>query len=87
VGRLHEDEFVTYKTIFLSQKVVFVDLPLYFYFQRSDSIMGAPFNFKRAFDAMDAVIERYDFFLTNEIDLLEETYFFYYQFMETRFFK
>lgn len=75
VGRLHEDEYITYKAIYFSNKIVFVDVPLYYYFQRSNSIMGSPYRIKSGFDAMDAMIDRFYFFKFNNINLLEEAYF------------
>jgi hypothetical protein len=75
VGRLHEDEFLTYKLINMSDKIVFLDLPLYFYFQREGSITGSGFTPKRAIDSLDAMIERFYYFKMNKIGLLEESYF------------
>lgn len=40
VGRLHEDEFTSYRLLYAAQNVVFIDEPLYHYVQRSDSIMA-----------------------------------------------
>lgn len=58
VGRLHEDEFTTYRLLLRAREVVVTTRPLYFYRQRSNSIMGSPFNPKAAMDAVDARIER-----------------------------
>lgn len=44
VGRLHEDNFTTYKTLFYAKKIVFFNEPLYFYLQRHNSIMGGQFR-------------------------------------------
>ena len=41
-GLIHEDEYTTYKILYHSPKTVFLDLPLYLYFQRTDSITGVP---------------------------------------------
>lgn len=40
VGKIHEDEFVTYKILYDVEKVVYVDEVLYFYLQRQNSIMS-----------------------------------------------
>lgn len=40
VGKIHEDEFLTYKLLYTSDKVVFLNLKLYFYRQRESSIIG-----------------------------------------------
>lgn len=58
VGRLHEDAFTTYRIILHAHKVVLTTAPLYFYWQRPDSIMGSPFNPKAKLDIIDALTER-----------------------------
>ena len=48
-GLIHEDLFTSYKFLYQSPKTAFIDLPLYCYFQRSDSITKEythPFNKK-----------------------------------------
>ena len=57
VGRLNEDEFWTYQVFGRARKVLKLDCPLYFYFQRPGSIMGASYSLRRL-DALDAKIER-----------------------------
>ncbi|MBQ1376957.1 MAG: glycosyltransferase [Lachnospiraceae bacterium] len=57
VGKLHEDEFWTYQAFGRSKKTVKIPQPLYYYFQRSDSIMGASWNLRRL-DALQAKQER-----------------------------
>lgn len=39
VGKLHEDEFFTWKVLLNSEKIITVDAPLYYYYHRSGSIM------------------------------------------------
>ncbi len=41
-GRIHEDLFTTYKLIYYARKIVYIDLPLYYYVQRKNSIMHIP---------------------------------------------
>lgn len=41
VGKLHEDEFTTYRLLYDSDKVAYVNMPLYGYRQRAGSIMNA----------------------------------------------
>ena len=60
-GRLHEDEFTTYKLIYYAKDVAYLNFPLYFYRQRNDSIMGQP-SVKRMTDVFTALWERMDFF-------------------------
>lgn len=61
-GRFHEDEFVTYKLLWLAKEISFLDKPLYMYRQRDDSIM-ANVSEKRLSDTLDALTERIDFFI------------------------
>ena len=46
-GRLHEDQFLTYKLFYSSSKVVEIGDCLYGYFQNPNGIMGSPFSIKR----------------------------------------
>lgn len=62
IGKIHEDEYITYKLFYRSNKVVLTTEPLYYYWQRSDSIMGLGFNIKGQIDAIDAFEERARFF-------------------------
>ena len=39
-GKLHEDEFTSYRLLYQSKSVVYIDRAYYFYFQREDGIMG-----------------------------------------------
>jgi len=47
VGKLHEDEFTTYKIIFQAKKIVHTKKKMYFYLQRATSITGNTFKIKR----------------------------------------
>ena len=62
VGRLHEDEFTTYKLFYYAKKTVLSTRPLYYYWQRDDSIMGLGFKTKNKLDYLDALAERACFF-------------------------
>jgi hypothetical protein len=61
VGKLHEDEFTTYKLIFSAGMVSLIQIPMYFYFYNESGITQSDWNPKRM-DALDAVEERLDFF-------------------------
>lgn len=39
-GFIHEDEYTTYKLLYSAKKTIFLDIPLYIYYQRCDSIMA-----------------------------------------------
>lgn len=56
-GKYHEDEFWTYQVFARAEKVVYVDVSLYYYFQRKDSIMGQAFSLKRL-DALEGRFQR-----------------------------
>lgn len=55
-GKHHEDEFFTYRMIDKAEGIAYVDAALYYYRQRSGSIM-ASFSIKRL-DALEAFLER-----------------------------
>ena len=61
VGKLHEDEFVTYKLLFLQSKVAVIEDALYFYFQNTAGIMKQNWNLKRL-DGIKAINEQIAFF-------------------------
>lgn len=61
LNRLHEDMFTTYKLVYNAKKVVVSSLPLYYYRQRGNSIMGVGFK-ERNFDLFDATASAVDFF-------------------------
>lgn len=65
VGRLHEDEFLTYKILYPLAKCVYVKAPLYEYRMRKNSIVSNK-SFRRLKDKMDAYKERYIYFEHND---------------------
>lgn len=62
IGKVHEDEYTTYKLLYKAKKVVVTNQVLIFYRQRPDSIMGSGFNLKNRLHAIEAYEERADFF-------------------------
>ena len=56
VGKICEDEFWVYQVFGASKKVVFIDQPLYYYFQSAGSVMRSPYSPRRlvALDAYQA---------------------------------
>lgn len=56
-GKTNEDEFWTYQVFGETKKVVWMNLPLYYYFQRNTSIMGSGYSIKRL-DAIEAKVQR-----------------------------
>lgn len=61
VGKFHEDEFTTYKLVWRANNIAVTNTKLYFYRQRTDSIMGSAYSLKRL-DAGEAYREREDFY-------------------------
>lgn len=62
VGRIHEDEYTTYKLIYLAKKIIFTREKLLYYWQRNDSIMGIGINIIHKLHAIDAFKERAEYF-------------------------
>lgn len=60
-GRIHEDEFVTYRVMYAADTVVVSLMPLYKYLQREGSIMNAGYSEKRL-DKLEALKEAVIFF-------------------------
>lgn len=67
VGKLHEDEFTTYKILFKLTVVAFTEAKLYYYYKNEESIMHATWSDKRL-DALDAFKEQISYFKTNGYD-------------------
>ena len=65
IGRLHEDEFVTYRICYATNKIAYNLDKLYFYRQRTNSITAQP-SPKRIFDVYDSDCEKLDFFLNKK---------------------
>jgi len=60
MGKLHEDEFVTYRILFACEKVAVLDATLYGYYQNPNSIMGSKWN-PRHLHELIAMEEQCDF--------------------------
>ena len=56
-GKLNEDEFWTYQVFGIAQKVSRINKTMYYYFQRSSSIMGESYNIRRL-DALEGKANR-----------------------------
>lgn len=63
-GKVHEDEFWTYQAINKCNNLIHVDLDLYYYFQRENSIMGNKYSLKRL-NAIEGRYNRYLFISRN----------------------
>lgn len=71
VGKLHEDEFITYQLLYKAKKIVKTELPLYYYRKRKSSIMGNGFDL-RSLDKLEADKERVRFYQRNQIPYYDE---------------
>lgn len=63
VGKLHEDEFTTYKILFCYEQVAVISEALYAYYQNEQGIMRSKWNPKRM-DILYAYLDQIDFFST-----------------------
>lgn len=61
-GKLHEDEFTTYKLLFDQKIIAVTDEQLYYYYQSSTSIMRSDWNI-RHLDSLDAYADQLLFFM------------------------
>ena len=64
VGRLHEDEFTTYRVLFETDRVAFVDNVLYCYYVNPNSITERSWTPRRT-DSIDALYQQCVFFHKN----------------------
>ena len=64
-GKIHEDEFVTYRVLYAAKKVVETGEPLYYYFQRENSITNDTYS-KSRLDKIAALKESIVFFEEQE---------------------
>ncbi len=78
-GKLHEDEYFSYKIFAKINTAVYNNVVLYYYFQRDNSIMNS-FSIKH-FDMADAYIERIEFLSKNYPDLVITDKISYLQFL------
>ena len=62
IGKLHEDEFTTYKVLYKSRKIVSTNRYLHGYMQTNNSIMRQEISFKRVMDNLKAYEEAAYFF-------------------------
>ena len=63
-GKIHEDEFLTYKLMYESNKIAYINEELYYYYQNDSGIMNGS-NLIKRLDRIEALEERSNFFLKN----------------------
>ena len=71
VGKIFEDIYTTHKLIWNCERIAVLDVSLFYYFQRPDSIMNASFNMKKL-DYLQALVERIQFFKDHFLGELEQ---------------
>lgn len=70
-GKLHEDEFTTYKLFHRANLIIDTNKTIYYYRQREGSITNSCFNI-RHLDQLDAIKERKEYFIENRLDKLAD---------------
>lgn len=61
IGKIHEDEYVTYRVLFNYSQIAVVEAPLYAYFQNPESIMHSEWT-PQKLDALEAIEMQIKFF-------------------------
>lgn len=67
-NKLNEDDFFTYQVFAKCNKIAYINLPLYYYLVRNQSIMGKKYSIKRL-DGLEARFLRYNFIKKNYQEL------------------
>ena len=67
-GKIHEDIYIILSVLFRCERISFVDLPLYYYLSRADSITGEESDVARL-DTLEADIRRYWFCKENNLPI------------------
>ena len=72
-GKIHEDEFLTYKLMYESNKIAYINEELYYYYQNDNGIMNGS-NLIKRLDRIEALEERSNFFLkSGDKDLYDKS--------------
>lgn len=71
VGKIHEDELTTYKILFRANRLVISDRIMYYYLQRTTSIMGKGFNID-SLTLIEAYFNQIQFYQNHHLPELEE---------------
>lgn len=67
VGKIHEDEFITYQMLFRTQKIAFINTQLYYYYINECGIMKTESKYKRS-DVLEALAQQIEYFEINHFD-------------------
>ena len=71
-GKIFEDIHTTHNLLYRCNQIAVLDVPLFYYFQRANSIMNTKFNLKKL-DYLQALVERVAFFEEHGLDELKQT--------------
>ena len=71
VGKIHEDEFITYQILFNYKAVSFVREPLYYYFNNPNGITLSEWS-PRRLDVLEALEEKMQYFAKKHYPMMEE---------------
>lgn len=71
IGKINEDEFVTYRLLFSEAKIAVVDCELYMYFQNPNGIMKSEWSTRRL-DVIEALEDQMKFFRNRGYSLAYE---------------
>ena len=69
-GRIFEDIYMTHQLLFRCKRIAVLNEPLFYYYQRPNSIMNAEFSMKKL-DYLQALVERVAFFGERGLEELE----------------
>lgn len=67
VGKIHEDEFITYRILFRTSKIAFINTQLYYYYMNDNGIMKTESNNKRS-DVLEALGQQIEYFEKNHFN-------------------
>lgn len=70
-GKLHEDQYTTYKLLDLANRIVFDKHPMYYYYERSNSIGHSAFS-NRSYDLYNGIHEEYNFISKKYPDVIDD---------------
>ena len=72
-GKIFEDIYTTHKLLYRCNQIAVLESPLYYYFQRPNSIMTTEFNLKKL-DYLQALVERVEFFSAHDMRAVSYTH-------------
>lgn len=71
-GKIHEDEFIIHSLVSKCKKISCINMRLYYYVQRNDSITSSVYTIKRMNDTIDGLLLRTKYFVEKGYGILAE---------------